>query len=259
MIGRGKQGAIYLYEVTEQDLLFSAGPRQQYRPGNVLLFADKRAVRLGAELAVAEDLSTAREYLAAREQAPNNRFEELADEKLKLEQELAERITELVELSLQNDDLRKQLAESRPSGEGDTLSACVPETEARSAAGAAGTPGAAGTAGALGAAGTTDSPVAASTLNTPNTPSTPTPSSAPEVLTTASGKKIHIMHEFPTPPAHAPGMHALRLLARALRVAATILLMALLLVCVSTVATAQANDISYGAALDLITKGFGLP
>jgi regulator of replication initiation timing len=326
MIGRGKHGSVYLYEVTEQDLLLDDSASKCYSPGNVLLFADRRCVGLGAEFAFAEDLAAAREYLdqrAAATQAVDagsvdappphtalpsqeaslpsavlhdeslkaltekieqrdgllsdlaesletqrqdnelllaqlerartqlavdelrhnelvgdlqhvseethtieTAFERVMDEKFRLEQELAERITELVELSLQNDDLKKRLVEPAPESGSVRQVAKAPDKG--------------------------DAPSSEPALNGLNT-------EQPEVVTTASGKQIHILHEFPTSPKQEGGTRGVRLFMRGLRFAMAFLLALAVLLCASTVATARANDISYGAALDLITKGFDLP
>jgi hypothetical protein len=185
-------------------------------------------------------------------------LEQVMDEKSRLEQELAERITELVELSLQNDDLRKQLVAPQPTyasdgteaaGMGDALGVALATEPEPRAASAAGT-------GALGSASDAAAGEAGEAAGT-NAGAAGTGGAA-EVLTMSSGKKIHILHEFPTPSKHSPTARGVRLLVRMLRAAGVILLMVLLLICASTVATARANGISYGAALDIIIKGIGL-
>jgi hypothetical protein len=262
MIGRGRQGAVYLYEITEQDLLLDANLLQRYRPGNVLLFADKRGICLGAELAIAEDLAAAREYLATRAQTGSSQpgRETAHDESLRsLTEKIAQRdefLHELAEsLKVQKQDneqliaqleqLRTQLVESKPLCAPDAPNACVSKESAADTVGASGTTGTTDTAVPSGTAGVSD----ASASDTPSTP---------KVLTTTSGKKIHVLHEFPAPSKRLRGTRGLRLLVRMSRIAGALLLMLLFFTCMSTVATARANDISYGEALDLITKGFGL-
>jgi hypothetical protein len=151
-------------------------------------------------------------------------LERVMDEKFRLEQELAERITELVELNLQNDDLRKQLVEPA------RLSPPIVPVE----------------------------PVLASA--SPDEIVFPTAQDTQDarVLTMASGKKIHVLHEFPTAPRQSPVAHAGHVLLSVSRVMAIVLCAVLLLSVASIVATAQANDISYGVALDTIMKSVGL-
>jgi hypothetical protein len=322
MIGRGKHNNVYLYEVTEQDLLLDDGLENIYHAGTVLMFTDRREVGLGNEFARGEDLAAAKEYLdqsdwhddrkdsayeselaaltsqvilrdeslrdltekieqrdellrdlseslksqrqdnelihAQLEQARTqlvvneirhnelvgdlrhvseethtieNTLERVMEEKFKLEQELAERITDLVELNLQNDDLKKRISESRSSIDSPTLA----ETTTSIFADAA------------------DEPSSAS-----DPESLPTESDA-HVLTMASGKKIHVLHEFPTAPRQTTSARIGHAFASGLRVALVILCAILLLGVASVVTTAHVNEISYGAALDLIMRSLSAP
>jgi hypothetical protein len=322
MIGRGKYNDIYLYEVTEQDLLLDNGRENVYRAGTVLMFADRRKVELGSEFARGEDLAAAKEYLdhggwpdnpqrttygsevaalasqvtlrdeslrsltekieqrdellrdlseSLKSQKQDNELlhaqleraraqlavdeirhnelvgdlqnvsaethtiestlERVMEEKFKLEQELAERITELVELDLQNDDLRKQISEPRPVTDSLLLTGFPPVIPEGIAEGL------------------------------PDLSYPENHSAKPDdtrVLTMASGKKIHVLHEFPTAPPRTVLAHAGHTLTSVLRVLMIVLCAALLLGVASVVTTAQVNGISYGAALDLITKSLGL-
>jgi hypothetical protein len=79
------------------------------------------------------------------------------------------------------------------------------------------------------------------------------------VLTMASGKRIHVLHEFPTAPKPTPVTRAQRAVVLVARIVAIILFAALLLCVASVFATAQANNISYGTALDLIVNSIRLP
>jgi hypothetical protein len=321
VIGRGKYNDVYLYEVTDQDLLLDTGVPVAYHAGNILMFPDRHNVNLGSEFACAEDLTAAKEYLmhggwqsgqtehendsklaalasrirsqdeslrnltekieqrdellrdlseslkaqkrdnellheqleqaraqlAADELKHNELVDDLQhvsmethtiegtlervmDEKFRLEQELAERITELVELNLQNDDLKKQLIEpARPS------SFTGPAEPAEPAAMDA-SPDEAEFPSAQDARDAQDA----------------------RVLTMASGKKIHVLHEFPTAPRQSPAAHAGRVLLSVSRIMAIVLCAILLLSIASVTATAQVNGISYGTALDSIMKSVGL-
>jgi hypothetical protein len=340
MIGRGRYNDIHLYEVTEQDLLFDDGITATYRAGNVLMFADKRAVGLGSELARADDLAAAKEYLTrklmhTRQQDDRSRqedqpepirqalvepipevvsqdegvrrltekieqrdellkdlaeslkaqkhdnellyeqleqarrqlaidelrhnelvndlqhvseetftiestLEKVIDERFRLEQELAERITELVELSLQNDDLKKQM---------DRLEQSVgTSSSARSTQLVAGT----------GADENAAKPAMQSTAENPDTDEGLSTEQNPRVFTMSSGKKIHVLHEFPTAPKPTLVTHANHVFATVLRMAAIILFAILVLGAASIIATARVNDISYGDALDLIAQSLNL-
>jgi len=64
MINRGHFNGHFLYELTEQDLLLSDYCWQGYKAGNVLIYTDRHDVRLGSQIARADDLESAREYLA---------------------------------------------------------------------------------------------------------------------------------------------------------------------------------------------------
>jgi hypothetical protein len=359
MIGRGRHNDIYLYEVTKQDLLFDDELAASYQAGNVLMFADKRTVALGAEFARAEDLAAAREYLTQREhndntpaqeslqpdQQPNhespampsasvsqallheeslrefaekieqrdellrdlaetlktqrrdnellheqleqaraqlavdeirhnelvgdlqhvseetytieNTLEKVIDEKFMLEQELAERITELVELSLQNDDLRRQLIESDRS----SVRADGSPTGTTPMDGAS--PGNASVNGGP-MSGVSRGPTESAWSGEPlpldgaRTDSGFSPEQDSRVLTMASGKKIHILHEFPAAPRPTPVARVARSLVSVFRIVAIALFAVLLLATASIVTTAQVNGITYGSALDLVLRSLNL-
>jgi hypothetical protein len=171
-----------------------------------------------------------------------NAFERVTDEKLRLEQELAERITELVELNLQNDDLKKQLVDPHLSigAAGATLVGLTDTTRPFSTAPSR------GSRQTFPAAAKADSPAE------------PTP----RVFTTGSGKQVHILQNPPSAleaTGEAGTSHTGVSLPRAavlvLRVATIILLALFILLGASVMTTAQLHDISYGAALDLILQG----
>jgi len=318
MIGCGKYRDVYLYEVTEQDLLLKETAGLAYDAGNVLMFQDKRTIDLGYEFARADDLLSAKEYLdqhahldtsssiererelsvlATRITQQDTRLEELSEqiaqrdellrdlaeslnsqrqdnellhsqlvkaqkqlavdelkqnelvddlqhvssevytievalervmeEKFKLEQELAERITELVELDLQNNDLRKQL--EQPG----SLPGCNVSTQQ-------------------------SKPWEVAQKRVAKSDHGETAGSDARVVTMASGKQIHIFHEFPTTPKMTLSSHARRLAFSCMRICVLALVATFVLGFVSIVATAQVNDISLGTALDLIIESLKL-
>ncbi|MDR2106690.1 MAG: hypothetical protein LBP24_04720 [Coriobacteriales bacterium] len=334
MIGRGRQGDVYLYEVTEQDLLLDEGIAAAYRAGNVLMFGDRHSVDLGNEFARAEDLAAAREYLSredwrsgwqedehlsklaalksqidsqdeslrsltekieqrdellrdlseslktqrqdnellhvqlertraqlavdelkhnelfddlqqvsAETHTIENTLERVMDEKFRLEQELAERITDLVELNLQNDDLKRQLL---TPPEPPTVAEKNRENHAPAHASALEATGLA--AEATDAAGAGRHGIDTAALNTDDS----------RVLTMASGKKIHVLHEFPAAPKQTAAARVAHAVVSLLRVVAIVIFAALVLSTASIVATAQVNGISFGAALNLIMGSVGL-
>jgi regulator of replication initiation timing len=300
MINRGKHGSIYLYELTEQDFLIDDVAKQGYTPGNVLLFADKRQVEAGRELACADDLDAARAYLDGEAQSASAKngegslaasalavdteaamselrhkicvrddllrevtdelqwerqtnsvlleqlqstreqlevagetHEELVsdlaqvsadtqsvmEEKEQLQQELAERITEWIELDLQNDDLRRQL-----EGADDVPRATTPSAE---------------------------STAAAPTAAVPDT-------ADQQTFTTSSGKQIHVYHDFPTSPSRTAAAN-LSLIGRGFARLVFIAVIAFVLLAAGSVlATAHLNGSSVGDALDVLLSSLNL-
>jgi len=275
MINKGRYSQFYLYEVTEQDLLVPTETAARYTAGNVLVFADKKEVDLGRELARADDIATAHEYLANSEALLFGRIQELQSqnrelltridqrdellrdlsedlryerdmasifqtklneaqsqlevgslslteliddlqqvsvdtrtvevelektlaEKANLEQELAERIADLVALNLQNDELKRQL-----SGGGE-----APDS----------------------------------------------PKKDSQVLTVSSGKQVHVYHEFPSPPKRT-ARATVSLVARSfLRTSLLLAIVAVLFIVLSVATTAALNNISIGEALDYLVS-----
>jgi hypothetical protein len=361
VIGRGRHRELYLYEVTEQDLLLGHDFSVEYRPGNVLIFADKRAVELGAELARADDMSAALEFLdqdtsidpaaliTANRRAPiessdsditaafdytellrqreediqhlsecidqrdellrdiseslkiqqqdnellvamlestreqlaehelsqselvddlqlvsveamsrENALEQALAEKFQLEQELAERITELLELNLQNDELRFQLDVDSLVADAATIAGTTPIlTDDRPDDGKL-SDRSESTNGTK-TSDNTDIRKVSTLLDTaaPKTHTSPDvgpDDSAAHVVTVSSGKQIHIYHEFP--PATHPGVGARfgSALTSLLQIVLIVVGISLILVAVSTFATAQVNGISLGEALNLLIK-----
>jgi len=321
MIGCGKYRDVFLYEVTEQDLLLRQKMNQHYRVGTILMFSDRCAVELGREFACSDDLFSAKEYLdnrhvqnyqsnleyerkletftsrialqddrlseltrqiaqrdellrdlaeslnsqkqdnellhiqltkardqLAADQLKHNELfgdlqfissethaieaalERVMEEKFQLEQELAERITDLIELNLQNDDLRKQLDKTQQSPE--YLPAQRHKQKEKQ--------------------NSLDSvkPVVAEgqSITKDNSP----------MKNADSGKQIHILHEFPTSTAKTPVTQATRLMFSLFRICTIAFASILVLGVASVIATAQVNGISIGAALDLIIESLNL-
>jgi hypothetical protein len=345
VIGHGRYDGVYLYEVTEQDLLLGIEGATTYHVGNVLMFADKRKVDLGNEFACAEDIAAAKEYLSHERQqsgqaesAPESdrteselaaltsrittqdenvriltekieqrdellrdlseslkaqkqdnellhaqlerartqlavdeikqselvddlqhvsaethtiesTLERVMDEKFRLEQELAERITDLVELNLQNDELRKQLLE--PAGASAFMAAAEPGMSKPEATTSAARASEARASAAM--------PGTEVTTGDPSDTNNAAPDQDVRVLTMASGKRIHVLHEFPTAPKPTFATRTQRAFILAARVVAIMLFAILLLGVASVFATAQVNGISYGMALDLIVDSIRLP
>ncbi len=323
MLGRGKQNDIFLYEITEQDLLVGGESVAAYSVGNVLMYADKKTVTLGAELARADDLDAAKEYLKqkdkygagshkdrrldqaysemysqiaekeeslkaltkkieqrdellkdiaetlksqreenellhlqlkkAREQLAvdelirNELFDDLQnvskdthtiestlehvmEEKYSLEQELAEKITNLVELDLQNDELRRLLENTALSN--DTKANRIDAEYAPNPA----------------------------SINAESKITSVKASAQPsQILTMASGKEIHVMHEFSKP--HKTGFlsNSKHIMSSALKIFGTAVIAMALIATISIITTAATNGISQGEALDMMLERFGLP
>ena len=290
MIGRGRQNDILLFEITEQDLLGTKNIPATYQAGNVLLFDCRQSIDIGLELARADDLNCAFEFLAAQslpgdtcdnapstealaeiEQLKNrleqrdgllsefadqlkrqkeenellqllldqtqsqialeaaardemmddlkqasadtlmieHNFERAIEEKMMLEQELAEKITELLESSMINDDLRRQI---RPDSDEPGIDSVVDLLD-------------------------TDYQIAADKT---------------QIYTMTSGKQIHVYHEFPSITEKRPGQLLQSIFRISIRAAMTIILLLVLTLIASVLATSFSNRISLGEALDLI-------
>ena len=352
MIGRGKYKHVYLYEVTEQDLLLKNSMGPAYHLGNVLMFADKHNVDFGNEFACADDIDAAKEYLDAEgkvegstwggeaqndnsaagnanlgagrdtggktiaptehkaqgngstqgNNAPHGEsiasltqrieqrdellrdlseslkaqrednellhaqleltrkqlavgelkhselvddlenvskethsisstLERVMEEKFQLESELAEKITELVEVHLQNDDLRRQLEAPMLSTPRATATPIAPTELAPQLVQAS-----------------------AAAIIQPQQNLSPDTT----VLTMSSGKQIHILHEFPQHSKPAGLSRAGRALLAFFRVAVVLLSLAVITCAAGIVTTASLNDVSYGKALDIILSGVGI-
>jgi hypothetical protein len=345
LISRGSQSDIFLFEVTEQDLLDTGGLPVRYRAGDILLFDSREHARLGQEFARADDLASAREFLkeqptasmsapksesstlnaeiellkerisqrdgllidlsdelrlereqnellkllleqteyqieldaASRdemigdlEQASSehrnatNSLERTLEEKFELEQELAERITELLDLNLQNDDLQRRLEASANK---------TPKETAGSAAVSDSAPGDSAPGDlalgdtllgdlALGDGTLGDALPDSALLDTTSSRFTASDSSKiipGQFLTMSNGKQIHIYHEFPRLPKRSIKQRLLSALAFVLRTVIVVLLAIILVFLGSALATSLANQISFGSAIDLLLRSLNLP
>ena len=161
------------------------------------------------------------QYASSENHTIESALERVMEEKYQLEQELAERITELIELNLQNDELRRHLKE--PGKPTERVS---------------GQPAMNGAEAARPSYGKQQE----------------APATDGRVVTMASGGQIHIFHEFPATPKRPLAARAYRAALSALCVCAIAFAAVLVLGAISVVATAQANNITLGAALDLVLK-----
>ena len=331
MINKGRYNHLYLYEVTEQDLLLPTEKASHYRAGNVLIFADKKTVDFGYELAKADDIATAREYLANSESfmyeriqnlraqiedlstrieqrdgllrdisddlryerdtsaflqkqldEANYRLEiemlsrnELVDdlqqvsvgthavevalertinEKEKLERELAARIADLIELDFQNDELKRQLEHNLAP----TIAAAAQTGAAQTAAQAGAVQADAAQADVAQADVARDGSSQSIAVRTsePADEATKNSGSDGQVLTVSSGKQVHVYHEFSAPPLRSTRARASLALRTFLRILGIVLIVAVVFVALSIVATAQFNHVSFGEALDLLLDMF---
>ncbi|MDR0500754.1 MAG: hypothetical protein LBG97_05860 [Coriobacteriales bacterium] len=62
MIYKGRYQNLYLYEVTEQDLILKGEAMQEYSVGNVLVFSDRKNIQFGSQLIRADDMESALEF-----------------------------------------------------------------------------------------------------------------------------------------------------------------------------------------------------
>ncbi|MCL2136423.1 MAG: hypothetical protein FWH40_02705 [Coriobacteriia bacterium] len=343
MIGRGKQNNILLFEVTEQDLLDTGNFPATYEAGNVLLFDSRQSICIGQELARADDLFSALEFLhepldslqsaanelytdeeaasptgaspilaaememlktslaqrdgllndlshqlklqkeenellqllleqsqsqiamvavsrdeiiddlkqaSASSQIVEINLEHVMEEKYMLEQELAEKITELIETNMANDDLLLQMQtyQSFDNVEkiADWLSAAeLPDQPESSQSEAETLPldqallaeqGMPPIGNGLDEA--QDLLVAEQEIS--------------QVLTMSTGKRIHVYHEFPTLTKRRPSQVIKAFCLTVLKSTVAVFILVMLSTVGSVIATSWSNQISLGQALDIL-------
>jgi regulator of replication initiation timing len=174
------------------------------------------------------------EQISAETHTIETALERTLNEKDALEQELATRITELLDLNLQNDELKRAL---KPQATEATL-ANQGVGSAASGAGAA-------------------KPSSLSDESAASSAAVAAQQAAPQdeqTLTMPSGRQITIMHQFPTPPKRTAAASFMQLIWNVSRIVIIVVVSLMLLFALSVVATAQANDITYGDALDLLVR-----
>ncbi|MCL2632537.1 MAG: hypothetical protein FWD45_05585 [Coriobacteriia bacterium] len=382
MIRRGQQNNILLFEVTEQDLLDTDAFPATYQAGNVLLFDNRQTIRIGLELARADDFSCAVEFLSEGEfgsltvvndgasggvvgaelgaalpleslvqQETENAFlqktyaetdssaivalsaeieqlnirlaqrdgllgdfnqkmklqqdeidllqiilnqtqsqialqeasqdeliddlkqasastqmvelnlERIIEEKYMLEQELAEKIVELLESSMINDSLQRQLDRIKEQDNVDKTTPLEPVIPTFTEEKPDNQP--------LYSADLErfeiDAEVVSGCREYPHSPAVGTQSEdesffaaiekqVSQVLTMSGGKQIHVYHEFPTLTKQRPGEVVKQVLFACIKAAAVLALIGVLTLIGSVIATSINNSVSLGQALDLIIK-----
>lgn len=186
---------------------------------------------------VIEDL----EFASAETYRKDQELQEAIDAKSLLEQELAARICELLELDSAHLDLQKRL-EERSFDQKEFLDDTCEETNMlgdslNKLGSSVADPTGKGTVGSAQA----------------NKKRSKTHSQDAQVFTTPSGKQIHVYHEFPVNKSKKPqrGISAVQ---GALRVVGYIVLGLVIFVAGSVLATAQFNELSLGEALDMTLK-----
>ena len=204
------------------------------------LLLDQTQAQLALDAASRDELMDDLKQASANTMVIETNLEQVMEEKFMLEQELAEKITELIESSMTNDNLRRQLngyreaPASKDQSYGDKLDGSPPEYQAGGSMGS-GCP-------SVSPGGVT--PVSAATAD----------ALSAQTLTMSSGKQIHIYHEFPSQPRRGL-IQGLNNLGTALLKACALLLLAVAMTLVGSIlATSLNNDISYGQALDLILR-----
>ncbi|MCL1891053.1 MAG: hypothetical protein FWG00_03415 [Coriobacteriia bacterium] len=312
MINKGRFNNLHLYEVTEQDLLIPTEKSAHYRQGNVLIFADKKNIDFGFELAKADDLTAAQEYLANSETLMYERIQELEgqiqqlnvgiqqregllqdltadlrherdisgvlkqeleeayeklevelasrdelvgdlqqasagthtveaalqktlDEKEKLTQELATHVVDLVDLDLQNKELKRLLEQATKSSEKAPAAISVADDTSKNPS-------------TLSAAPTSVAP-----LSTPaNAASLANAADNSSVLTMSTGKQVHVYHEFSAPPKRGTKALVSGAIRNIVRIGTVVFVAAVVALALSVVATAYLNKVSFGEAFDIL-------
>ena len=188
------------------------------------------------------------EEVSANTMLVETNLERVMEEKFALEQELAEKITALIESSMINDDLQRQLDGLHPD-------------ESEAGYGLVAGDGLVAGGGVLVAGGgeMVAGGGASAVVEPRPEPETETTN---QVLTMSSGKQIHVYHEFPATDRRGPVQRLKTGGMRLVRGSALVMLVVILTLVGSVIATSQSNGISQGQALDMILQSvlgwFGL-
>jgi hypothetical protein len=209
---------------------------------NELLYAILEATRerLAVEEASREELVDDLQQASAETLNIDSTLERVLEEKFKLEQELAESITELMDMNLRYDDLKRHVDSISANSEAADTETSQPATAV----------GAASNGGSSVSTDSATGSAAGSAHGVPNPDS--------QILTMPSGKQIHIYHEFPSAPRPSVASRFNLILRGLARSCGFVVLAALVLLATSIFATAKVNGCSFGEALDLLLKSLGL-
>jgi hypothetical protein len=239
---------------------FSERLRVQQDENQLLnLLLEQTQFQIALESASRDELMDDLKQVSASTQMVELNLEHVMEEKFMLEQELAEKITELIESSMINDDLRRQMedaAEHAPepatlgtvafelAGSEVSQTMLAAELESSSEPGVVPAVVGAGLTAPDLVVETELSPLSAPVLERENS----------QVLTMSSGKLIHVYHEFPSLTKRRP-LQVLTAFGQSLSKALGLLVLtALVTLLASVVATSLTNHVSMGEALDMIMK-----
>ena len=222
------------------------------------LLLEQTQFQIALESASRDELMDDLKQASASTQMVELNLEHVMEEKFMLEQELAEKITELIESSMINDDLRRQMEDAAET----TDLAPDPATLGTVACELSGSetsqdmfavePEPSSEPGVVGAGLTAPDPVVETELSPTLVPVHERENS--QVLTMSSGKLIHVYHEFPSLTKRRP-LQVLNALGQSLLKAfGLVALTALVTLLASVVATSLTNHVSMGEALDMIMK-----
>ncbi|MDR1358465.1 MAG: hypothetical protein LBJ48_03820 [Coriobacteriales bacterium] len=207
---------------------------ESQRNSNKMLIAQLESLReqISIEQLSRSEVMGDLEIASAESYRKERELQEAMDAKTHLEQELAERICELLELDSANTDLEKRLAQ-HDFGSSEALTSHP--------------------AGATAISGAVAAPASLSPSPPGQPPLPRTGMPEAQVFTTPTGKLIQVYHEFPVSGGRKRrrGSSTLR---SALRAVGLLLLGLLLFLAGSVLATARFNGISLGEALDMTLK-----
>lgn len=211
-----------LYDVTSQ--------LDSQRYSNQMLIAQIANLReqMSIEQITRDEVISDLEVASAETFRMDQELQETLEAKMQLEQELAARICDLLELDSEKEELQKRLSEN---GSDEAAVQASEDAEHKS-----------------------DKPNIQEN-NTLDTSSATGRIRDTEVITLPSGKQIQINHEFPAAKP-AKQQSAARIVLGAARVLVLIIIALVVFVAGSVVATAHFNNLSFGEALDVILKNF---